>query len=144
MSEEQCLITLETEFVEKVAVVLDCFEVFIEEPSNLLLSNYKHHNTIKLLIGIATPSVVSFISEAWGGRLSDKYLTEHCNILDKLLPGDVVLTNKGFDISDTVGMQQTNLCIQLGIEEDMNKCTCTYTYKENHLMCSSEVLHPPR
>lgn len=38
----------------KVAVIVDCFEVFIERPSNLLAraqkwSNYKHHNTDKFL-----------------------------------------------------------------------------------------------
>ena len=30
---------------------------------------------------------MSYISDAWGGRVSDKYLTEHCGILAKLLPG---------------------------------------------------------
>ena len=36
------------------------------------------------------------MSESWGGRVSDKYLTEKCGILDKLLPGDVVLAVRGF------------------------------------------------
>ena len=44
-------------FGKKVTVVIDCFEVFIDHPSNLLaraqtFSTYKHHNTIKVLIGI--------------------------------------------------------------------------------------------
>lgn len=105
-----------TEFGEKVVVVIDCFEVFIERPSSLFAractwSTYKHHNTAKLLIGIAPQGVVSFISDAWGGRASDKYITEHCGILDKLLPGDVVLADRGFDISDSVGMHQARLHI---------------------------------
>ena len=42
---------------KKTTVVIDCFEVFIERPSNLLaraqtFSSYKHHNTIKILVGI--------------------------------------------------------------------------------------------
>ena len=70
-------------FGDKVAVIIDCFEVFIDRPSNLLArsctwSSYKHHNTIKLLIGITPQGVISYISDAWGGRTSDKHLTEHC------------------------------------------------------------------
>ena len=51
------------------------------------------------------------ISEAWGGRVSDKYLTEHCGILSNLLPGDIVLADWGLDISDSVGMCQAKLHI---------------------------------
>ena len=66
-----------------VAVIIDCFEIFIDRPSNLMSraqtwSNYKHHNTVKLLVGITPQGVVSFISKAWVGRASDKYITEHC------------------------------------------------------------------
>ena len=44
-------------FGNKIAVIIDCFEIFIERPSNLLArgktwSNYKHHHTAKYLIGI--------------------------------------------------------------------------------------------
>ena len=103
-------------FGEKVAVNIDCFKVFIEQPSNLLAractwSSYKHHNTIKLLIGITPQGVVSYISQAWGGRVSDKYITENCGILSKLLPGDVVLADRGFDIADSVGICQVKLSL---------------------------------
>ena len=43
--------------------------------------------------------------------MSDKFLTEHCGILDMLLPGDVVLADRGFDIADSVGMMQATLHI---------------------------------
>ena len=46
----------------------------------------KHHNTIKVLIGITPQGTVSFVSDPWGGRTSEKFLTENCGILDKLLP----------------------------------------------------------
>ena len=103
-------------FGKKVAVIIDCFEIFVERPSNLQAramtwSNYKHHNTIKVLMGIAPQGVVSFVSESWGGRVSDKYLTEHCCILKKLLPGDIVLADRGFDIADSVGVMQAALHI---------------------------------
>ena len=99
-------------FGKKVTVVIDCFEVFIERPSNLLeraqtFSSYKHHNTVKVLVGI-TPQGVS---EAWGGRTSDKYLTDNCGFLEFLVPGDMVMADKGFTISDSVGLKQAKLTI---------------------------------
>ena len=103
-------------FGKKVTVVIDCFEVFIERPSNLLaraqtFSTYKHHNTIKVLIGITPQGNISFVSEAWGGRTSDKYLTEHCGFLEFLVPGDMVMADRGFTISDSVGLKQAKLTI---------------------------------
>ena len=103
-------------FGKKVAVIIDCFKVFIERPSNLLAraatwSNYKHHNTLKVLLGTTPQGVVSFVSDCWGGRVSDKHLTENSGLLQKLLPGDVVLANRGFDIAESVGTVQAILHI---------------------------------
>ena len=103
-------------FGNKVAVIIDCFEVFIDRPSSLIAramtwSNYKHHNTVKFLIGITPQGVISFISKAWGGRVSDKYLTENSGILKNLLPGDIVLADRGFDIADSVGFHGARLYI---------------------------------
>ncbi|XP_072142225.1 uncharacterized protein [Dermacentor andersoni] len=96
-------------FGKKVAVILDCFEVFVDRPSameprSLTWSTYKHANTVKYLIGIAPQGVITYISRGWGGRTSDKMLTESCGILSNLLPGDSVLADRGFLISDAVGM----------------------------------------
>ena len=71
-------------FGKKVAVIIGCFEVFIECRSNLRAraltwSNYKHKNTVKILIRILPQGIVEFISETWGGCVRDKYLTEHWN-----------------------------------------------------------------
>ena len=79
----------------KCIIIIDCFEVFIERPTNLMAraqtwSNYKHHNTVKFLIGISPQGAVTYISKAWGGRVSDVHLTEHCDLLEKLLPGDLI------------------------------------------------------
>ena len=76
-------------------VIVDCFEIFIDRPSALLARaqtylNYKHHNIGKYSIEITPNGIVSFILSGWGGRVSDKYLTENSGLLNKLLPGDTV------------------------------------------------------
>ena len=53
-------------------------------PSDLALnattwSNYKHHNTAKVLVSITPNGAFNFISDAWGGRTSDAYLTRESN-----------------------------------------------------------------
>lgn len=70
-------------FGRKVAVIIDCFEIFIERSSNLMASvqtwsNYKHHNTIKYLMGISPQGAITFISSTWGGRTSDQHLAQNC------------------------------------------------------------------
>jgi hypothetical protein len=79
----------------------------MERPKRLMAraqtwSNYKHHNTVKFLIGISPQGSITFVSKGWGGRVSDKYLTENCGIFDNLLPGDIVLADRGFNVHDEV------------------------------------------
>ena len=100
----------------KTSVIINCFEIFIDRASNLLaraqtFSNYKHHNTAKALIGITPQGTISFVSEAWGGRTSDKFLTENCGFLKQLLPGDLVRADRGFTVHEQVWFHQAELNI---------------------------------
>ena len=86
-------------------VIINCFEVFIKRPTSLSAraqtwSNYEHHNTAKFLIGITPQGSVTYISQGWGGRTTDVFITENCGLLSKLLPGDMILAYRGFTIED--------------------------------------------
>ncbi len=75
--------------------IIDCSEVFMERPSDLLAraqvwSNYKH-STIKFLIGITPQGTISFVSKCYGGRISDKEIVEQSGLIDFLEPGKSTL-----------------------------------------------------
>ena len=46
-----------------------------------------------------------------GGRVSDKHLTTECGFLRKLLPGDMVLADRAFDIADELALCGVSLSI---------------------------------
>ena len=68
--------------------------------SKLVDSNYKNHTTFKFLIGITPSGVISYVSDAWGDRISDRRVVMESGFLDLLEPGDGVMADKGFTISD--------------------------------------------
>lgn len=94
-------------FGDSITIIIDCFEVQIEKSSFLKASaqswsNYKHGHTIKCLIVISPQGSITYISVAYAGRSSDKYVTETCGFLDSLREGDVILADRGFLINAAV------------------------------------------
>ena len=109
----------------KVTSIIDCFELFIEKPCDLMSkavtwSTYKHHNTVKYLVSITPQGTVSFISKGYGGRASDKYITENCGYLKKLFPGDVVLADRGFNVEDSVAYRGATLNIPASLRASLS------------------------
>lgn len=86
-------------------IILDCTELFIQRPSAMLAqsetwSDYKHHNTWKLLVGVTPNGEATFLSDLW--RVSDKQITRESGVLHLLQVGDNVMVDCGFDIAAIV------------------------------------------
>ena len=85
----------------KVRTIIDCTEIYTEIPSSLdsyclLWSYYKHHTTIKILMCITPNGVISWISPAYGGRISDAYIFRDSGFLDLLEPYDQIIADRGY------------------------------------------------
>ncbi|XP_028146882.2 uncharacterized protein LOC114340340 [Diabrotica virgifera virgifera] len=102
------------ESFQNVRVVLDCTEIFIQKPKCLccrirFYSQYKSNNTVKFMTGISPGGLITYVSEPYGGRASDKTIFEQSNIILKLDSSkDAVMVDKGFLIDD--------ICNQFKIE----------------------------
>ena len=125
-------------------MVLDCTEVFTEQPSGLearkqLFSNYKPHSTIKFLVGTSPNGSVTYVSKVWAGRSSDKKITcDASGCLDLLQPSEAAMTER---ISDRGGGECTRLqtahtclshCQSSAVDSsrgdaDQAHCSCAYS-----------------
>ena len=82
--------TMPEDFKQKYSstrVVIDCTEVRCQMPSSLhlngkLFSNYKHHTTLKGLIGISPGGAITFISQLYTGSISDREIVIRSGLLD--------------------------------------------------------------
>ena len=61
--------------------------------------------TGKWTIAITPQGVISFLSKCWGGRFPDKHIMEQCGFLNYILPDDMILAVRWFDIQVAVGSQ---------------------------------------
>ena len=99
--------------------IIDATEIFIQTPKNHVRqrqtwSNYKHHNTMKILIAVAANSTIIFVSKAFGGSISDKELTSQSKFLDTLEPYTSLMADKGFGITEECAARRIMLIIPPG------------------------------
>ncbi|XP_075535131.1 uncharacterized protein LOC142570655 [Dermacentor variabilis] len=85
-----------------VRAVLDCTEIPLQRPKDmesqlLTYSWYKGTYTAKILVCETPGGHISYVSNAYGGRASDSFITKECRVLEKFLPSiDSVMVDKGF------------------------------------------------
>lgn len=73
-------LTMPEVFISKyknIRVIIDCIEVKCQMPSSLqlngeLFSSYKHHTTLKGLVGISPGGAITFVSQLYSGSIFDK------------------------------------------------------------------------
>ena len=98
--------------ISNLRAVTDCTEFYIETPHRLpsqrsTYSSYKSRNTFKLLISISPLVHINYVSNLYSGSISDKEIVS--GFLEELQPGDVVMSDKGFNIQDLLALCEAKL-----------------------------------
>ena len=95
------------QYFSQLTGIIDCIEIFIDRPKKLdarakVYSNYKKHSTVKFLIACTPQGSVSFLSKAYGGRISDVELVKDSGLMELSdhHPGDQILADGGFTLID--------------------------------------------
>ena len=70
-----------------------------------------NHATLKYLVAVAPNGLIMFISDAYAGRSSDKFITMDSGFLDYLRAGDEVMADRGFTIRDLLNERKVSLNI---------------------------------
>lgn len=101
---------------ENVRGILDCTELKCELPKDYqrhseMYSDYKSHDTFKGLVCISPSGWITFVSQLYPGRISDKELVERSNFCQLIEIGDQYLADKGFEIHDLVALRGGSLYI---------------------------------
>jgi hypothetical protein len=101
---------------KNVRIIIDCFEVFVESSRDFAeqgnsYSSYKHHATLKCLVGISPIGGISFMSNVYEGSISDREIFIQSGLADLLEPGDLVIADRGFLIKDILQSRQAELNI---------------------------------
>ncbi|KAH7980180.1 hypothetical protein HPB49_013667 [Dermacentor silvarum] len=92
-----------------VRVIIDSTEIRLERASastaqSTTWSQYKKSNTIKVLVGITPNGLISYISECWGGKISDKQLVLQTDFTKYLDYGDEVMADRGFNVTEELAV----------------------------------------
>ena len=118
----------------RLMVIIHCFEVFIKRPKSLNVqaatwSDYKSRNTVKFLIGVTPTRYVTFLSDCYRGRSSDKFITADIGFYDCLDLYDGVMADRGFQIKEELILKSCTLSIRPGarVEAQMTTAECKTT-----------------
>ena len=92
-------------------------------------SDYKSHNTFKFLIGISPSGFITFVSDCYGGRASDRFICMDSGFFDLLERDDEIMADRGFQIKEDLLLRFCSLSIPPGarIKSQMTSSECKKT-----------------
>ena len=104
---------------QKLHSIADATVRFIKTPKDHLLqrltwSNYKHHNTLKVLVVIAPSSDIMFIFLAYPGSISNKEITKQSDYLDIIEAYAELMVDKGINISNECAARRIYVVVSTG------------------------------
>lgn len=93
----------------ETTVMINCLEFAIDEPLTISAKNQTRNDskdcyTIKVLMGATYYGLIIFLSQCWGGNISNKELILRSGFLHEIKAGDVVLADRNFFINDELDM----------------------------------------
>ena len=81
---------------------------------------------------------VSFLNKWWGGRASDKQITENNGLIQHLEPGDIIIADHGFMIDEYCCLAFSEVCIP-----PFNRGKVQFTCKEETIIMSLSLNEKP-
>ena len=96
--------------------IIDCTEFSVQKASATAIqrktwSNYKHRNTLKLLVSCSPSGSITFVSQLYSGGISDKEIVKASGFLHNIAVGDNVMADRGFLIRDVLALKGAHLNI---------------------------------
>jgi len=103
-------------------VIIDGMECPIKKPKHPLaqqatFSSYKNHNTLKVVVGSSPEGLISVVSPAYGGSVSDRQVIECMGLGNVCDAGDSVMADKGFNIQDLLAPHDVQVNIPTFLKE---------------------------
>ena len=116
--------------------IIDCSEIYIQRPKSLhtqatTWSDYKKHETIKFLIGIAPSGFITFISDCYGELTTDRIICTDSNFYNLLEAEDDIIADGGFQMKEDLLHYYCTLSVPTGarVKSQFTAAECQKTKK---------------
>ncbi len=97
-------------------MIIDGLECPVKKPKNAVsrqvtFSQYKNRNTIKAVVGASPGGLVSFVSNVYGGSVSDRQVIERSDLVRMCSANNSTMADKGFNVQDIIAPLEIHINI---------------------------------